>query len=79
MRLVKICLELKRIFGSNIGILVNFGVKIDEKIENKNGEIFWRSLLDNNMVAKRVKNEVKIQLLQPFTIAPPQGSTRGQK
>ena len=50
MRLVKICLELKRIFGSNIGILVNFGEKIDEKVE-KNGEIFWGSLLDSNIAA----------------------------
>ena len=33
--LVEICFKLKGIFGSNLDILVNFGVKFEGKIEEK--------------------------------------------
>ena len=33
LKMVETCLELKRIFGNNLGILVNFGAKIQRKIE----------------------------------------------
>ena len=61
--LVKICLKLKRIFKSNIGILVNFGNKIEAKYK-ENGEIIVGNLLRSKVAWFAEVNEENYPALQ---------------
>ena len=72
--MVEICLKLKRIFRNSLGILVNFGTKIQRKIEGKCEIKFWENS-GMYMVAKGVENEVKN--LAPLAIY--NGTTYGVK